>query len=283
MLMNIGVVGSGQMGRGIAQSSLQSGHHVTLTDKSPDACQKASALIAEALVRLEKKNALERGTSEKLLANLKFGSELDELSSCNLIIEAVSEDSAIKLDVFQTLSRVANEAAILSSNTSSISITKLGAQTNRPEKVCGLHFMNPVPLMALVEIVPGLKTADHTCAQLEEFTRSLGKTAIYSKDYPGFLVNRILLPMINEAIWAVYEGIGSITDIDQAAKLGLNHPMGPLALADLIGLDTCLAILKVLHSEFGNPKYHPCPLLVKHVEAGHLGRKSGEGFYQYSN
>lgn len=280
-IKTVGVVGAGQMGSGIAQALLQANCKVILVDALPGAIQKASAGIKAGLARFEAKKILPEGSAEKFMQNLSGGGDLKAFSTCDLVVEAVTENSDIKLGIFRELDGIAPPDAILASNTSSISITKLGAQTKRPEQVCGLHFMNPVPLMKLVEIVPGLRTSKETHDRLEQLAHTLGKTTVCSKDYPGFIVNRILLPMINESIWAVYEGIGSPEDIDQAAQLGLNHPMGPLRLADLIGLDTCLSILDVLYREFGNPKYHPCPLLVKHVEAGYLGRKTKRGFYSY--
>jgi 3-hydroxybutyryl-CoA dehydrogenase len=280
-IKKIGVVGAGQMGRGIAQVAAQAGLEVALLDASPALADKSVGRIARALDRLVQKEKLSGGERDAALARISPRSELDDLADSDFVIEAAPEREDLKLEIFSRLGAITRPNAILASNTSSISITKLGAQTSRPEKVIGMHFMNPVPVMKLVEVVRGLPTDDETYATTVALARRFGKTTIAARDIPGFIVNRVLIPLLNEACYALYEGLGTVEDIDTGVRLGLNHPMGPLELADLIGLDTCLAIAEVLHDELGDDKYRPCPLLRQHVAAGWLGRKSGRGFYTY--
>jgi 3-hydroxybutyryl-CoA dehydrogenase len=280
-IKNVGVLGAGQMGSGIAQVFAAKDFKVKLVDVSANMLKTASDNIANSCERLIKKNLLMAEQKAKLLANISTSSSIKDFSGCDFIVEAVSENLNLKLEIFKEMDQVAPKHALLTSNTSSISITKIAAATRRPEKVAGMHFMNPVPLMKLVEGIRGLQTSDDTFNALAGLVTKLDKTLVVSKDMPGFIVNRILMPMINEAVFALHEGLGSVNDIDQAMKLGTNQPMGPLTLADFIGLDTCLAILKVLHEGLGDPKYRPCPLLTKYVEAGWLGKKTGRGFYSY--
>ena len=280
--MRVLVVGAGQMGSGIAQVCAAAGHTVLLTDVDAEAIARGRAAIARNLARLVEKGRLDqRGAQEvegRVTAQAAIGGQLDAA----IAIEAASENVALKLEIFQQLDAALPPAAILASNTSSISITVLGAATRRPEKVIGMHFMNPVPVMKLVEIIRGLATSNETFSTVKQFAEQLGKTAVEINDYPGFASNRILMPMLNEAMFAHMEGVGSAEAIDTVMKLGMNHPMGPLELADFIGLDTCLAIMQVLYDGFNDPKYRPCPLLKKMVAAGYLGKKSGRGFYTYS-
>ncbi len=279
---NVGVLGAGQMGSGIAQVFAGKGFKVKLVDVSSDMLKKAIDGISGSCEKLIKKNLMSAEQKSQLLGNISTGNSLKDFNNSDYIVEAVSENLNLKLEIFKEMDQVAPQHAILTSNTSSISITKIAAATRRPEKVAGMHFMNPVPLMKLVEGIRGLQTSDETFNVMTKLVATLDKTLVVSKDMPGFIVNRILMPMINEAVFALHEGLGSVNDIDQAMKLGTNQPMGPLTLADFIGLDTCLAILKVLHEGLGDPKYRPCPLLVKYVEAGWLGKKSGRGFYNYA-
>jgi len=279
--MKILVVGAGQMGAGIAQVAGASGNDVMLNDIDDAAIRRGVQAIAKQLDRAVDKGNLERSAAEKTLANIRAHPELDKPVDVDVAIEAASEDEALKKQLFQTLDRRTPPNAILASNTSSISITKLGAVTQRPGKVVGMHFMNPVPVMKLVEIVRGIATTDETLATIKTLAQSLGKTAVEVNDSPGFVSNRILMPMINEAIYAHMEGVGSSEAIDTVMKLGMHHPMGPLELADFIGLDTCLAIMQVLYEGFADSKYRPCPLLKKMVAAGYLGKKYGRGFYRY--
>lgn len=275
------VVGAGQMGAGIAQVCAQSGFDVVLNDMNESALEKGIQTIDKFLTRSVAKERMTEQEKVDTLQRIKGTTQIDEVSSCDLVIEAIVENMDVKKDVFKQLDKLAPEHAILATNTSSLSITEIAAATNRPDRVIGMHFMNPVPVMALVEIIRGLQTSEETYESIKQMSEDLGKTAVEVNDFPGFVSNRILLPMINEAIYAVYEGVASPEDIDTVMKLGMNHPMGPLTLADFIGLDTCLSILEVLYEGFGDSKYRPCPLLKKYVNAGWLGKKSGRGFYQY--
>jgi 3-hydroxybutyryl-CoA dehydrogenase len=277
----IGVVGAGTMGHGIAQVAAQSGYEVVLVDAVPEALERGKAQIAKGYERLVGKGKLSAEDRDQALSRLSTGGDLGALERADLVVEAVVERLEVKQKVLAELDRVCQPEAILASNTSSISITRLAAATKRPEKVIGMHFMNPVPVMQLIEVIRGLATSEETWAAVEAASRRMGKTPVEVHDAPGFVSNRVLMPMINEAIFCLYEGVGKPEAIDEVMKLGMNHPMGPLALADLIGLDVCLDILRVLQQGFGDPKYRPCPLLVKMVDAGRLGRKSGQGFYEY--
>ena len=280
-IRTVGIVGSGQMGGGIAQVAAQAGLAVVLYDVGADIVDRALAVIQKNLIRLTDRGKLPAEEQQAILERLRGTSELAELAAADVVIEAAPEDAAIKETIFRRLDELARPEVILASNTSSISLTQLGAVTARPDRVIGMHFMNPPVVMQLVEIVRGLATSDDTYAVIDALAKRMGKTTIQAKDYAGFVVNRILLPMINEAIYALYEGVGGVEDIDQGMKLGTNQPMGPLALADLIGLDTCLAVLERLHHGLGDDKYRPCPLLRNYVAAGWLGRKTDKGFYDY--
>jgi 3-hydroxybutyryl-CoA dehydrogenase len=277
----IGVIGAGTMGHGIAQVSAQSGYRVILVDVAPAALERGLSAIAKGYERQVAKAKLTPEDRDAALGRLSRSSDLGEITAVDLAIEAVVERLEVKLEVLRDLDRVCAPGAILATNTSSISITKLAAATGRPERVIGMHFMNPVPVMQLIEVIRGLATDQATYDAVADAARRMGKTPVEVHDAPGFVSNRVLMPMINEAIYCLYEGVGTPEAIDQVMKLGMNHPMGPLALADLIGLDVCLDILRVLLDGFGDPKYRPCPLLVKMVDAGRLGRKSGRGFYSY--
>lgn len=280
-IQTIGVVGAGTMGHGIAQVAAQAGYTIILADINAKALERGLAAIDKGYGRLLKKQRITEADKDAALARLSGTSTLADLADCDLVVEAVVEKLEVKSAVLAELDRVCGADAILATNTSSISITKLAAQTSRPEKVIGMHFMNPVPVMKLVEVIRGLATDQATFDAVEAASKRMGKTAVEVHDAPGFVSNRVLMPMINEAIFCLYESVGEAEAIDEVMKLGMNHPMGPLALADLIGLDICLDILRVLQDGFGDPKYRPCPLLVKMVDAGYLGRKSGRGFYTY--
>jgi 3-hydroxybutyryl-CoA dehydrogenase len=277
----LGVVGGGQMGQGIAQVAAQAGLDVVLVDATPELAKSALDRLGKTLGKLVDKGKLAADVRDQVLSRLRPAGGHTDLADRDFVIEAAPENEALKLDLMASLGKHCRAAAILASNTSSISITKLAAASGRPDQVIGMHFMNPVPLMKLVEIVRGLPTSDHTYQTTIELAQRFGKTTIGARDIPGFIVNRMLIPLLNEACYGLYEGLGSAADIDTGVKLGLNHPMGPLELADLIGLDTCLAIAEVLHRELGDDKYRPCPLLRQYVAAGWLGRKVGRGFYQY--
>jgi len=280
--MFIGVVGAGQMGNGIAQVAAQFGFDVMMSDISAAALQKGMSTISGSCDRLVKKGAMTEDQKKSLLSKIKTAEGLSGLKDCDIVIEAATENVELKLKIFRDLDQIVKSSALLCSNTSSISITKIAGVTKRPDKVAGMHFMNPVPLMKLVEGIRGLQTSDETFTKVRQLAEKMDKTFVEStKDMPGFIVNRILMPMINEAVYTLHEGIASVESIDSAMKLGTNQPMGPLTLADFIGLDTCLAIMNVLHEGLGDSKYRACPLLVKYVEAGWLGRKAGRGFYTY--
>ncbi|HEX7337025.1 MAG TPA: 3-hydroxybutyryl-CoA dehydrogenase [Gemmatimonadales bacterium] len=275
------VVGAGTMGNGIAHVFAQYGWEVALIDTAPAALEKATATIRSNLDRQVKKGTLAADAPQTILGRIKPGTSLDAATTADLVVEAASENPPVKFAVFEQLDRVAGASAILATNTSSISITEIAARTRRPDQVIGMHFMNPVPVMQLVEVIRGHATSDATTSAVMEVARELGKTPVEVNDYPGFVSNRVLMPMINEAIFCVMEGVATPESIDTVMKLGMAHPMGPLALADFIGLDVCLAILEVLHRGLGDDKYRAAPLLRKMVAAGHLGRKSGRGFYDY--
>jgi 3-hydroxybutyryl-CoA dehydrogenase len=281
MIQLVGVLGTGVMGNGIAHVFAQYGHQVLIHDVAPAQVEKALKTIAGNLERQAKKELIPAADIPVILGRIKAVGALADFKDCDLVVEAATENEGVKFDLFRQLDEIVKKDAILATNTSSISITKIGGVTRRPDKVIGMHFMNPVPVMQLVEVVRGLGTSEATFVTTAELVQKLGKTMAVSQDYPGFIVNRILMPMINEAIFALYEGVGTAEDIDKGMKLGTNHPMGPLALADLIGLDTTLAIINVLYDGFKDPKFRPCPLLVKMVNAGYLGKKSGRGFYTY--
>ena len=282
-IQKLGVLGGGQMGQGIAQIAAHAGIEVTLVDAAKDFAEAAVGKIRKQLDRLVEKGKLEAAARDQVMARLRPGGSHSDLAACDFVIEAAPEKESLKLEIFKSLGSICRDDAILASNTSSISITKIGATSGRPDRVIGMHFMNPVPLMKLVEIVRGLPTSDATVETTTALAKRLGKTTIGARDIPGFIVNRMLIPLFNEACYGLYEGLGSAHDIDTGVRLGLNHPMGPLELGDLIGLDTCLAIAEVLQRELGDDKYRPCPLLRQYVAAGWLGRKVGRGFYEYDS
>jgi len=280
-IKTIGVVGAGQMGSGIAQVAAASGFNVIMNDIADAFIQKGLAGISKNMDRMVEKGKLSSQNREEIRARIRGTIQMEEMAEADLVVEAATENEALKLSLFKNLDRICRREIILSSNTSSISITKIASSTQRPSQVIGMHFMNPVPVMQLVEIIKGLQTSPVTFSTVRSLAEKMGKTPVEANDFPGFISNRILMPMINEAIYALFEGVGTPEAIDTVMKLGMNHPMGPLALADLIGLDTCLAIMEVLYQGFGDSKYRPCPLLRKHVDAGYLGRKTGRGFYPY--
>ena len=277
-----GVIGSGQMGNGIAQVAAASGLTVIMNDIKQEFVDKGLKTIGGILARNVEKGKMTSADKDALLARVRGSVSLADMAAADIVVEAATEKEEIKFQIFRELDRICRPEAILATNTSSIPIGRIAAQTRRPDKVIGMHFMNPVPVMKLVEIIPGLATSEETLKVVWELALAFGKTPAKANDYPGFIANRILLPMINEAVYCLYHGVGTREDIDTVMKLGMNHPMGPLALADLIGLDTCLAIMETLYEGFKDSKYRPCPLLRKYVEAGWLGRKSGRGFYSYT-
>jgi len=280
-MRQIAVIGAGTMGNGIAHTAAASGFDVTLIDVAEAFLERGMSTIASNLQRGVDKGKMTAEEKQQVLGRIRATSDVEAAANAGIVIEAIIENLAAKTELFAKLDTLTGADCILASNTSSISITKIAAATKRPDKVIGMHFMNPVPVMTLVEVIRGIATSDETYARVAELSKQMGKTAIEVNDYPGFISNRVLMPMINEAIFALFEGVATPESIDGVMKLGMNHPMGPLTLADFIGLDVCLAILRVLEEGFGDPKYRPCPLLVKMVDAGWLGRKSGRGFYDY--
>jgi 3-hydroxybutyryl-CoA dehydrogenase len=277
----IGVIGAGQMGTGIAHVMALAGYDVVLDDINKDALSKSLSLIEKNMQRQAAKGIIKQDAIKPAMARIRITQSLEDLKDRELVIEAATEDEAVKKKLFQDLSPRLSPTAMIATNTSSISVTRLAASTDRPERFIGLHFMNPVPVMNLVEVIRGIATDDKTFQTALDIVKHVGKTAAYAEDFPAFIVNRILMPMINEAVYTLYEGVGNVDAIDTAMRLGANHPMGPLQLADFIGLDTCLAVMQVLYEGLADSKYRPCPLLVKYVEAGWLGKKTGRGFYDY--
>jgi 3-hydroxybutyryl-CoA dehydrogenase len=280
-ITKVGIIGAGQMGTGIAHVAALAGYNVAMHDLKKDLYDKGLDAISKNMARQASKGLIKEADRDKALARIKFAENLEAFGDCDIVIEAATEDEDLKHKIFASLCPHLKPTALLASNTSSISITRLAATTDRPEDFIGMHFMNPVPLMELVELIRGIATEDETFATAKTFVESLGKTTAVAEDFPAFIVNRILLPMINEAVYTLYEGVGTVEAIDKAMRLGAHHPMGPLELADFIGLDTCLSVMQVLYEGLSDSKYRPCPLLVKYVEAGWLGRKSRRGFYDY--
>lgn len=281
-IKNVTIIGSGTMGNGIAQVFASFGYDVTVVDLKQDFLDRAVASITKSLDRIVKKGTITESDKGTTLNRIKTSTDLDSAANSQLVIEAVTENLDVKLDIFRRLDSICGPDVIFASNTSSLPITQLAGCTKRADRFIGMHFMNPVPMMKLIELIRGIATSDETYALIAELSKKLGKTPVEVNDFPGFIANRILMPMINEAIYAHMEGVGTVEAIDEVMKLGMNHPMGPLQLADFIGLDVCLSILEVMHSGLGDPKYRPCPLLRKMVQAGYLGRKSGRGFYTYT-
>ena len=280
-ISNIGIVGAGTMGSGIAQVAALTGYDIVMQDVSDEVTSRGLSTIDKSLQRLVDREKITADAKDAAITKISTTTNLSELADCDLVIEAATENMDLKLDLFKEIDKVSRPETIIASNTSSLSLTKLASVSNRPDKVIGMHFFNPVPMMALVEIIRALQTSDDTFTRVDELTRELGKIPVSVKDSPGFVVNRMLVPMINEAVFILYEGIASADEIDAAMKLGAGHPMGPLALADMIGIDVCLYVMNILLEEFGDSKFRPCPLLKQMVDAGYLGRKSGKGFFDY--
>ncbi len=280
-ISNIGIVGAGTMGSGISQVAALTGYDIVMQDVSDEATSRGLGTIDKSLQRLVDREKITADAKDAAIRKIRTTTDLSDLADCDLVIEAATENMDLKLDLFEEIDKVSRPETIIASNTSSLSLTKLASVSNRPDKVIGMHFFNPVPMMALVEIIRALQTSDDTFTRVDELTRELGKTPVSVKDSPGFVVNRMLVPMINEAVFILYEGIASADEIDAAMKLGAGHPMGPLALADMIGIDVCLYVMNILLEEFGDSKFRPSPLLKQMVDAGYLGRKSGKGFFDY--